>query len=186
MEKNRRPPGTKNRFTARVVKREVSYLLTWRAAKSLGALVPRDTLRQLLVHPKDKLGKDRIVGPVYRIQCNTDNCEASYIGETERSFKARFSEHRRPSTTSSEVSKHNHKEAPGHSIDLENTDILTVEPRWFERGVKEAIYIRAYSPSLNRDGGRYQLPPIWNTLIKQCVEKRGTGTSERGDPSNST
>ena len=77
-------------------------------------------------------------------------------------------------------------EAPGHSIDLNNTDILTVEPRWFERGVKKAIYIKAFSPSLNKDGGRYQLPQIWNSLIKDRVRGRGTGTSERGAPSNST
>ena len=35
--------------------------------------------------------------------------------------------------------------------------ILTTEPRWVERGVKEAIYIRALNASLNRDGGRYKL-----------------------------
>ena len=104
--------------------------------------------------------QNRSTVPVYRIQCNTDKCEASYKWGTERPFKARFSEHMRPSTTSSEVSKHIHKKVPGHSIKLDNTDILTVEPRWFERGVKEAIYIRAYSTSLNRDGGCYQLPAI--------------------------
>ena len=36
----------------------------------------------------------------------------------------------------------------------------TTEPRWFERGVKEAIYIRALNPSLNKDGGRYDLKPV--------------------------
>ena len=55
---------------------------------------PSNTLQQLLVHPKDPVGKDKVVGPVYKISC--EECEATYVGETERSLKARFGEHRRP------------------------------------------------------------------------------------------
>ncbi|KAH3714707.1 hypothetical protein DPMN_057404 [Dreissena polymorpha] len=40
---------------------------------------------------------------------------------------------------------------------MENARILDREPSWFERGVKEAIYIRALRPALNKDGDRYQL-----------------------------
>jgi len=128
---------------------------------------PSNTLRQLLVRPKDKLDKDKVVGPVYHIQC--DDCEAGYVGETERSLKARFMEHRRPSTVTSEVSRHVHVDEPDHSVSLESARILAVEPRWFERGVKEAIHIRVVAPSLNRDGGRYNLPPVWNNLLKRRV-----------------
>ena len=42
----------------------------------------------------------------------------------------------------------------------------------FERGVKEAIYIRALNPSLNRDGGRYNLPPVSGNIkkkVKACL-----------------
>ena len=64
-------------------------------------------------------------------------------------------------------------------MELDNTEILTTEPRWFERGVKEAIYIRALNPSLNRDGGRYNLPPVWDNIIKKRVkaerQRRGGG-----------
>ena len=144
---------------------------------------PTNTLRQQLVHPKDKLGKEKIVGPVYHIPCG--NCEDDYIGESERSLKARFDEHKRPSSTSSEVSKHIHASSKPHSIDLESTNILAVEPKWFERGVKEAIYIRAMSPSLNRDGGRYQLPPIWDNVIRTNIKPRARGTPAEGAQSAS-
>ena len=117
-----------------------------------------NTLRQLLVKPKDPLSKENVVGPVYKIKC--EEYDAVYVGKTERSLKARFSEHRRPSSTTSEVSKHIHVDHPQHSVELDNTEVLTTEPRWFERGVKEAIYIRALNPSLNRDGGRYNLPLV--------------------------
>ena len=53
----------------------------------------------------------RITGPVYRIACGGDSdnsCSEVYIGETERTLRARFMEHRRPSSTTSEVSKHIH------------------------------------------------------------------------------
>ena len=87
---------------------------------------PTNTLRQLLVKPKDQVPKDNTVGPVYLIKC--EDCEASYVGETERSLKARFMEHRRPSSNTSEVSRHIHSEKPEHHVNITNTKILTVEP----------------------------------------------------------
>ena len=136
---------------------------------------PVNTLRQLLVRPKDKIDKERVVGPVYQINCT--NCNTFYIGETERSLKARFLEHRRPSTVTSEVSRHINHECPTHNISMSNTKILTTEPRWFERGVKEAIHIRTNQPPLNKDGGRHNLSPIWTNLLR----KRSGG----GGPQNS-
>ena len=55
---------------------------------------------------------------------------------------------------------------------------------WFERGVKEAIHIRALKLSLNRDGGRYNLPSIWNNIIKERLMESAMGTtSGRGGTS---
>ena len=130
---------------------------------------PHRTLRQLLVRPKDKSNKQEICGPIYHIKCEGDQntkCNKDYIGETERTLKARFMEHRRPSSSTSEVSRHIHQDSPGHAVSLESINILDRDPSWFERGVKEAVYIRAHRPALNRDGGRFNLPHIWdNTLI---------------------
>ena len=40
----------------------------------------------------------------------------------------------------------------------ENVHVLDREDRWFERGVKEAIYVKLEQPSTNRGGGlRHQL-----------------------------
>ena len=49
---------------------------------------PMNTLCQSLVRPKDKILKERVVGPVYHIP--RDSCYASYIGKTEILLKARF------------------------------------------------------------------------------------------------
>ena len=56
-------------------------------------------------------------------------------------------------------------------MDLEQTLVLDREPRYFERGVKEAIYIKANQPSLNRDGGRYKLPSVYDTIIDRNIRK---------------
>ena len=128
---------------------------------------PSNTLRQQLVHTKDPISKTRVTGPVYHIPCSS--CEADYVGETERSLKATFDEHRRPSSSTSEVSRHIHTDCKGHTVHIEELKNLTVELKWFERGVKEAIYIWALHPSLNRDGGRYNLPPFYNNMITRHV-----------------
>ena len=95
--------------------------------------------------------------PVHKIKCEV--CEAVHVGETDRSLHSRFNKLQRSSSTTSEVTKHIHVEQPHHSVELDNTEFLKTESRWFERVGKEAIYIRALNPSLNRDGGRYNVPP---------------------------
>ena len=106
---------------------------------------------------------------MYRLPCQGQTtrgqCKDAYIGETECSLKTRFLEHRRPSSTSSEVSQHIHIESPGHSVDLKKVEILDKDTRWFERGVREAIYIRAYEPTLDKDGGRYRLPRVYDPIL---------------------
>ena len=95
------------------------------------------------------------MGPVYHIPC--DSCNASYIGEIEKSLNARFLEHRRPSSTTWKVSRHILIDNPEHQVDIDGVKILAVEQRWFERGVREALHIRMEQPSLNKDGGCYNL-----------------------------
>ena len=90
-------------------------------------------------------------------------------------------EHRRPSSTTSEVSRHIHIEEPEHQVDIERVKILAVEPRWFERGVREAIYIRTERSSLNKDGGRYNLPTVWNNVLKSKVRGPGPRTQDNTD-----
>jgi len=136
---------------------------------------PTRTLRQLLVAPKDKTPKEHKCGVVYHIRCTGQNlrgpCTESYIGETARSLRTRFMEHKRRSSTSSEVSQHIHVESPGHSVSLDQVRILDSEQDWFVRGVKEAIYIRAHQPSLNRDGGRFRLPAIYDSLLPDVIRR---------------
>ncbi|CAH1248695.1 CSMD3 [Branchiostoma lanceolatum] len=119
---------------------------------------PHTTIRRLLVAPKDKDKPDDTCGVVYHLTC--EDCDAQYVGETERALKKRISEHKRDS---SPVAQHmqTYKHQPTKKV-----TILDRESRWFERGVKEAVHIRSRSPSLNRDQGRHRLPPIYNSLVQ--------------------
>ncbi len=132
-------------------------------------------LRQLLVSPKYKLKKERVVGLVYQISC--EKCLATYIGETERSLKQCFLEHRRHSSVTSEVSRHIHLDHPDHSISMDDTKSVKVEPEWFECGVNEAIHIRVTHPSLNKDGGKCNLPSVWTNILNERTWGPGPRTS---------
>ena len=49
---------------------------------------------------------------------------------------------------------------------MDEVKILAVELRWFERGVREAIHFMMEQSSLNKVGGRYNLPSIWNNVLR--------------------
>ncbi|KAI8498796.1 hypothetical protein Bbelb_232490 [Branchiostoma belcheri] len=95
------------------------------------------------------------------------NCNNTYIGETSRPLKVRYKEHCRPSANGySSAIFHHLQHNQGHSFKLESTDILDRETRWWERGVKEAIYERMYNPTLNREGGlRVDLSGTWDLAL---------------------
>ncbi len=76
-------------------------------------------------------------------------------------------EHRRPSSVTSEVSHHVHSDHPDQSISMNDTKIVEVEPKWFKRGVKEAIHIRVTHPSLNKDGGKIQSTSVWTNILNE-------------------
>ena len=121
-------------------------------------LRPYNTLRGRLVHPKDKVPKDEKAGVVYQIKCG--NCEAAYVGETERSLRKRVSEHHR---SSSPVG--HHLEDRRHSFSDQDVSVLHHDANWFRRGVAEAIHIAKELPTLNRDRGRHTLPAIYREII---------------------
>ena len=54
-----------------------------------------------------------------------------------------------------------------------------MEFRWFESGVKEAIHIRMSQSSLNKDGGRYNLPTLCDNLLKSRITGARAGARAR-------
>ena len=122
---------------------------------------PMTNLRRLLVAPKDPLDTLEKSGVVYELQCK--DCDARYIGETERPLRARVREHQRHSSPVTA-----HASSQQHTIDFEHVKVLDQEQQWFRRGVKEALHIEAKGATLNRDKGRHYLAPGYKTLIHSC------------------
>ena len=141
---------------------------------------PNSTLRQLLVHPKDKLEALENGEIVYRIPCKM--CNKSYIGETGRQLKTRIDEHKKDvnSISSQTFTRNKRKESQStihksaitdhvatsnHIIDWEGVKIVDKESNRRRRHVREAIWIRRTEGAINRDQGCYELSHLYNTVI---------------------
>ena len=97
-------------------------------------------------------------GVMYKIACN--DCDATYVGETERKLNTRFKEHHR---SSSPVGQH--MEHRRHSVDEGSVSVLHRETDWYRRGVAEAIYVQQESPCLNI------LPAIYKELLPNTMSR---------------
>ena len=114
-----------------------------------------NTIKELLVHPKDKGNILQKSGVIYRYKCGRVDCEDEYIGESDRTFAERFREHiRAPSPI------HDLFNITGHEVSLANFSIVGREDQSMARTIREAMLIRVNDPSLNRNIGKYQLPHI--------------------------
>ena len=124
---------------------------------------PHQTLRQILVAPKDRTKVEDQTGVVYRIPCG--GCDKVYVGETKRSVGERIKEHTaKIANNLSAVAEHHQK--TGHEPDLDNVKVLCREDELLPRKVREAIFIKKEtSPTLNRYGGR-ELSKIYDSLLE--------------------
>ena len=143
------------------------------------AMRPFQSIRSLLVHPKDKHRPQDICECVYRIPCK--NCNKTYIGETGRAFG--IQEHRQEvsqrdvraytrSTSRSLAGEQNksavtdHAISLHHVIDWDQAKVIDSLSNRVDRWIKEAIHIRKeQDKSMNRDEGSYQLSHIYDNLF---------------------
>ncbi len=129
-----------------------------------------NTLRNILVSPKDKDPKLSKQDVIYHIPCGYPSCESSYIGETGRILEERIKDH--ISNNSSAIKQHHIN--TGHSLpdpNDNNIKVINTESNAFKRRVKEAIYIKVNNPPLNQNVGKFNLPPIYDQLL----DKKGAG-----------
>ena len=116
-----------------------------------------NTIKSLLMTPKDKDHISKKSGIIYRFKCNRVYCDDEYIGESSRTFGERYKEHlKAPSPI------YDHHNITGHETSIENFSIVGRGDQNLIRAIKEAIYIRVNNPSLNNNIGKYHLPHIWD------------------------
>ena len=144
---------------------------------------PHKKLRQILVHPKDKIKPEKKCNVIYEIPCQS--CNKTYIGETGRAFSIRKKEHkteceketRGASTraTQKKAEQENLKSAitdhcrrERHVMDWDNAKVIGMEDNKYKRWIKEAIEIRKRAHrTVNRDEGAYQLSRTWDAVLKK-------------------
>jgi len=164
---------------------------------------PFQSIRSLLVHPKDKHRPQDICECVYKIPCK--NCNKTYICETGRAFGVRLQEHQQEvsqrdvraytrSTSRSVAGEQNksavtdHAISLNHVIDWDQAKVIDREGNRGDRWIKEAIHIRKeQDKSMNRDEGSYQLSDIYDilfalterrTAIRQTVPMKAPAEAE--------
>ena len=123
---------------------------------------PQNTLRSLLVRPKDKTPKEKQCGLIYSFTCK--ECETEYIGETARSLGTRFKEHTDGKHPNSDIQEHITN--TGHQVSINDIEIVSKENKDFQRKIREAVTIHKRQPNLNRDRG-HEIPPILLQLVSR-------------------
>ena len=120
---------------------------------------PSNTLRRLLSYPKDRISSEDNSNVVYKVVVVT-------VMPAGWTLKTRVLEHKkaveRAEFSSSALVEHAWKY--NHRIDWANARILGVESKYHSRLSREAIHIRRWKTSLNRDRGT--LPDIYDCIIK--------------------
>ena len=121
-----------------------------------------NTLKSLLMHPKDKISTYQKKDIVYHWECQADGCKSSYIGETSRALGERVKEHSK--STTSAILKHCkdfHHPLPS----ISDVSIIDKNPSQITREAKEAIHIRRLDPNLNQNIGKMAIPHCFDPLI---------------------
>ena len=119
------------------------------------------TIKNLLMAPKDIDPMMKRSGVIYSYKCGRVECNEEYIGESSRTFCERF---KAPSPI------FDHFNTTGHSISVDNFNIVGREEQNLKRAIKEALYIRVNNPSLDRNVGKYHLPHIWDEVLFNIPE----------------
>ena len=99
--------------------------------------------------PKRLNCNDRFL--IYKFTCKS--CDQSYIGQTSRSFKHRFSEHKRAilkQQNTSALAEHNHNGPKNSSIQDFNLEILDRCNDPLDTRLTEARFIKRLRPKINR------------------------------------
>ena len=124
-----------------------------------------NTIKNLLMAPKDQDTIQKKSGVIYRYKCDRVECDEEYIGESSRTLGERFKEHlKAPSPI------YDHFNTNGHNITIDNFNIVGREDHNLNRWIKEALFIRVNNPSLNKNIGKYHLPHIWDEVLINTPE----------------
>ena len=102
---------------------------------------------------------------IYWYRCAKIDCDKEYIGEPSRMFGETYKEHLKvPSPI------FDHQNNTDHTTAVQNFGIIGRKGNNMARAIREAIYIRVYNPTLNKNMGKYSLPHISDKVLYSIPE----------------
>ena len=123
------------------------------------------TIKSLLMAPKDNDLINSKSGVIYRYQCNEQGCGEEYMENLAEPLQKGSKSIKNP------LSQYfDHCNTSGHKININKFTIVGREDQNITRAIKEAILIRVNDPSLNKNIGKYHLPNIWNEVLHKTSE----------------
>ena len=123
---------------------------------------PAQTLRQILVRPKDPVPAHLKNGTVYKVPCKV--CSKAYVGQSGRSLECRLKEHQctvhNGNVAASAIAEHAWKY--DHQTEWERARVLDSCRYLYARRMLESWHIHQCADPLNRERG--PLPNIYSLL----------------------
>jgi hypothetical protein len=114
--------------------KDVKMNVAFTAPATIGQLFPfKDNIK--------KVESQALV--VYKIKCK--ECDAQYIGKTERILSYRIEEHRKGGSACGQ-----HEKETGHKMDFDNVEVIDRAASDFRLRIKELMHIIKLEPSLNK------------------------------------
>ena len=159
------------------------------------AMKPWVTLKNVMVHPKDREDKEQTTECVCKVPCAS--CEKTNIGETGRKLGVRLQEHRSEveskrnraftrshrSTSSAECNRSaltDHAVQENHVISWSAASVIDIESDRSTRWIKEAVHIRKEGPrSMNRDEGSYQVSHTYDRFLGTTLTCRAKNRKKK-------
>ena len=112
---------------------------------------------------KNRIPEEEKRSVVYKVPCK--DCSKTYIGETKRTLKVRFSEHKQAvkrGDPKNGIAVHAHESH--HSIDRDGARVKRTVTNYWQRRATEANQIRTSGQTMNLDSG-LQLSTVWNPIL---------------------
>ena len=115
-------------------------------------------LSNIIVRGKNKTKNHLENNVIYKVNCM--DCDASYVGQTKRSFKIRKGEHKKQKQ--SVIFQHMQE---NHKFNWKNFKLLDKEKNSNKRGISEMVYINSQQRSLNKQEDTAKLSSQYCNLI---------------------
>ncbi len=127
---------------------------------------PMISLGEIFGKPKDKQKTTEVKGIVYKFEC--PDCSFKYVGESKRSWKSRWAEHKpgvRPDIKSAIYIK-DHAESTGQSSSIDNAKIL--EKRI--HNIDKRTFLESFHSILDNKtvNEHKEFPHIYTSLVQSC------------------